>query len=135
MTRQPIPPKRMKVICMILKAPRVGTVKTRLAREIGAERATLIYRDMVEHQVRAILPGWNVSVHFCPADAGEEMEAWLKPSLPASTRFAPQCDGDWDDALGQSSVPSFRMVLSVSSSSAATALESVTSTLPKRTRI
>lgn len=100
MTRQPIPPKRMKVICMILKAPRVGTVKTRLAREIGAERATLIYRDMVEHQVRAIPPGWNVSVHFCPTDAGEEMEAWLKPSLPASTRFAPQCDGDLGRRLG-----------------------------------
>jgi len=94
MTRRPIPPKRMKVICMILKAPRVGTVKTRLAQEIGVERATLIYRAMVEHQAKAMPRGWNVSVHFSPPDAAEEMEAWLKPRLPASTRFAPQCDGD-----------------------------------------
>ena len=86
--------RRMKVICMMLKAPRVGTVKTRLAREIGVERATLAYRAMVEHQARAIPPGWNISVHFSPPDAGEEMEAWLKPTLPASARFVPQCDGD-----------------------------------------
>jgi rSAM/selenodomain-associated transferase 1 len=79
---------------MILKAPRVGTVKTRLAREIGVERATSIYRAMVEHQARAIPQGWNVSVHFSPPEAGDEMEAWLIPSLPPSTRFTPQCDGD-----------------------------------------
>jgi glycosyltransferase A (GT-A) superfamily protein (DUF2064 family) len=46
----------MKIICVILKAPRVGTVKTRLAREIGVERATLIYRAMVEHEAGAIVP-------------------------------------------------------------------------------
>ena len=90
----------MKVICMILKAPRVGAVKTRLAREIGVERATSIYRAMVEHQAKAIPQGWNVSVHFSPPDAREEMEAWLKRSLPASTRFVPQCDGDLGRRLG-----------------------------------
>ena len=62
--------RRMKVICMILKAPRAGTVKTRLARDIGVERATLVYRTMVERQAKAIPPGWNVSVHFSPPDAG-----------------------------------------------------------------
>ena len=40
------------------------------------------------------------SVHFSPPDAGEEMEAWLKRSLPASTRFVPQCDGDLGRRLG-----------------------------------
>jgi rSAM/selenodomain-associated transferase 1 len=87
----------VKVICIILKAPRLGTVKTRLARDIGIERATLVYRAMVEHQAKEIPPGWNVSVHFSPPDAGKEMEVWLKPRLSASARFVPQCDGD----LGQ----------------------------------
>ena len=89
----------MKVICMVLKAPRVGTVKTRLAREIGVERATLVYRAMVEHQAGTIPPRWDVSVHFNPADAGEEMRAWLKPHLPSSTRFVPQCEGDFGERL------------------------------------
>jgi hypothetical protein len=60
---------------MILKAPRAGTVKTRLALDIGVERATLVYRAMVARLAKAIPLGWNVSVHFSPPDAGKEMEA------------------------------------------------------------
>ena len=63
---------------MILKAPRVGTVKTRLARDIGAERATFCYRAMVERQAKTIPPGWDFSVDFSPPDAEKEMQAWLK---------------------------------------------------------
>ena len=62
---------------MILKAPRAGTVKTRLALDIGVERATLVYRAMVGRLAKAIPLGWNVSVHFSPPDAGKKMEAWL----------------------------------------------------------
>jgi rSAM/selenodomain-associated transferase 1 len=87
----------MKVICLILKAPRTGTVKTRLAQDIGPKRATLIYRALVEHQAKAIPPEWEVTVHFTPPDAGMEMETWFKPHLSGSVRFVPQCDGD----LGQ----------------------------------
>lgn len=84
----------MKAICMILKAPREGTVKTRLALDIGLERATAIYRALVEHQAKAIPPGWEVAVHFAPLDAGMEIETWLRPRLPVSARFVPQCEGD-----------------------------------------
>jgi uncharacterized protein len=87
----------VKVICMILKAPRLGTVKTRLAEEVGAERATAIYRVLVEHQAKAIPLSWHVSVHFAPTDAAEEMPMWLASYLPENTRFVPQCEGD----LGQ----------------------------------
>jgi uncharacterized protein len=85
------------VICLILKAPRPGTVKTRLARDIGDERATAIYRALVEHQAMSIPPGWQVTLYFTPADAVDEMEAWLKSRLPEDARFVPQCEGD----LGQ----------------------------------
>jgi uncharacterized protein len=88
---------QVKVICLILKAPRPGIVKTRLARDIGDERATAIYRALVEHQAMAIPPGWQVTVYFTPADAADEMEAWLKSRLSVAARFVPQCDGD----LGQ----------------------------------
>jgi rSAM/selenodomain-associated transferase 1 len=82
---------------MILKAPRTGMVKTRLAREIGDERAAAVYRALAEHQAIAIPANWEVSVHFTPADAAEEMETWLGPYLPSLARFVPQCEGD----LGQ----------------------------------
>jgi rSAM/selenodomain-associated transferase 1 len=83
----------MKTVCLILKAPREGTVKTRLARDIGPQKATAIYRALVEHQAQAIPQEWDVAVHFSPPDAGIEMESWLKPHLPSCVRFVPQCKG------------------------------------------
>jgi len=89
----------MKTVCLLLKAPRSGTVKTRLARDIGPHQATMIYRALVEHQVRAIPEGWDVAVHFAPSDALMEMEAWLKPHFLACPQFVPQCDGALGDRL------------------------------------
>ncbi len=89
----------MNTVCLVLKAPREGTVKTRLAREIGAQKATEIYRALVEHQARAIPADWEVAVHFAPEDAGPEMEAWLGPLLPKNRRFVPQGEGDLGSRL------------------------------------
>jgi rSAM/selenodomain-associated transferase 1 len=87
----------LKTVCLILKCPRVGEVKTRLANEIGAEQATMIYRLLVERQAAEIPSAWEVTVYFTPADAEEEMKYWLKPHLRNGVRFLPQVDGD----LGQ----------------------------------
>lgn len=65
------------VVVAMLKAPRAGFVKTRLALEIGAEAAAVVYRRLVEHQMSAIPRGWRVEVHFAPADAAAEMQQWL----------------------------------------------------------
>jgi rSAM/selenodomain-associated transferase 1 len=86
-----------KTVCLFLKSPRLGEAKTRLARGIGAVRASAIYRALVEHQAAEIPVGWKVTVYFAPSSAGEEMKLWLAPELPDGTRFLPQCDGD----LGQ----------------------------------
>jgi rSAM/selenodomain-associated transferase 1 len=82
------------VICLVLKAPRPGLVKTRLAREVGDENATAIYRALVEHQAMSIPPGWQVTVYFTPTDAAGEMQMWLASHLPENARFVPQCEGD-----------------------------------------
>jgi rSAM/selenodomain-associated transferase 1 len=74
----------------MLKAPRPGTVKTRLAAAIGADEATRVYRRLAERQLAAIPPDWPVEVHFAPSDARDEMRAWLGPR-PAL--FA-QAEGD-----------------------------------------
>ncbi len=78
----------------MLKSPRMGEAKTRLARDIGAPRATAVYRTLVEHQAAEIPVDWEVTVYFAPANAGEEMKFWLAPKLRDGTRFVPQCDGD-----------------------------------------
>jgi rSAM/selenodomain-associated transferase 1 len=84
----------MQTVCLILKSPRLGEAKTRLARDIGAARASAIYRALVEHQAAEIPLGWRVTVYFAPSNAGEEMKIWLAPLLRDGTRFVPQCDGD-----------------------------------------
>ena len=102
------PVSQVKVICMLLKAPRPGTVKTRLARDVGDERAAAIYRALVEHQAKAIPIGWQVSVHFTPTDAAEEMRAWLEPFLPGVVRFEPQSEGDLGQRLRAALAVEFR---------------------------
>jgi hypothetical protein len=78
---------------LMLKAPRPGTVKTRLAAEIGVERATEIYKLLVERQLSQIPDSWNITIHFTPDDAEPEMREWLSPHLPEAS-FVPQCPGN-----------------------------------------
>jgi rSAM/selenodomain-associated transferase 1 len=84
----------MKTVCLFVKSPRRGEVKTRLARDIGAARATVIYRTLVEHQAAEIPIDWRVAVYFAPWNAAEDMKIWLAPHLQNGTCFVPQCDGD-----------------------------------------
>jgi hypothetical protein len=59
---------------------------------IGAARATLIYRALVEHQAAEIPVDWRVAVYFAPSNAGEDMKTWLgppavlRPTLAAARR-------------------------------------------------
>ena len=84
----------MKTVCLFVKSPRLGEVKTRLACDIGAARATVIYRALVEHQAAEIPVDWRAAVYFAPSNAREDMKIWLAPQLQNGTRFVPQCDGD-----------------------------------------
>jgi rSAM/selenodomain-associated transferase 1 len=84
----------VRSVCLFLKSPRLGEAKTRLARHIGAARASAIYRALVEHQAAEIPLDWRVTVYFAPSNAEEEMKIWLAPQLRDGTRFIPQCEGD-----------------------------------------
>ena len=84
----------MKTVCLFVKSPRPEEAKTRLARDIGAAQAIVIYRALVEHQAAEIPVDWGVAVYFTPSNAGEDMKTWLAPRLQNGTRFVPQCDGD-----------------------------------------
>lgn len=77
-------------IAFMVKAPRPGLVKTRLARTFGRAQACAVYRWMVERQCAAFPQSWPVAVHFAPADAEGEMLTWLGSRYT----FRPQSEGD-----------------------------------------
>ncbi len=82
-------------VVAMLKAPRPGLVKTRLARDLGPDRAADAYRRLVERQMAAIPAGWRTEIHFAPADAESEMQRWLGPGHA----WFPQADGDLGERM------------------------------------
>ena len=84
------------VIALLLKAPIVGAVKTRLAAAVGPVAATRVYTQLAEKQVRALPAAWPATVHYDPSGSGAAMLRWLGP-LRTELGFIPQCAGD----LGQ----------------------------------
>ena len=84
----------MTNVALMLKAPRAGRVKTRLASSIGSESATRIYRALVEHQLAQIPASWCVVIHFAPSDAEAEMRTWLEGLSRRTIEFIPQPGGD-----------------------------------------
>jgi len=79
---------RSKVI-VFLKAPRIGYVKTRLARSIGPKSALKVYRALVERQLGELVEDDPVEIHYTPDDALGEMREWLGHGYD----FHLQCEG------------------------------------------
>src|SRR5260221_579742 len=77
-------------VLLMLKTPRPGAVKTRLGSQIGVDAACAAYRALVEHQLRHVPQEWPIQVCYEPADAHEEMCAWLG----ARHAYSPQAAGD-----------------------------------------
>ena len=77
-------------ILRFLKAPRMGCVKTRLARDVGAQSALQIYRKLVERQLSEIPSEYHTEIHYTPGEALEEMRNWLGNKY----EFYPQCEGE-----------------------------------------
>ncbi len=92
-------------LIVFVKEPRPGGVKTRLAREVGAERAAEIYRALAETELRATAPAsasigadYERAFYFAPAGARLAVEEWLAPLVGAEARACfPQAGSD----LGQ----------------------------------
>lgn len=91
-------------LLVFLKAPRNGVAKTRLARDVGAEEATRIYRWLVERQLQAVPRGFAVEIVFTPADSEGEMRAWLGHAYS----YRAQADGDLGARLQDAFVSAFR---------------------------
>jgi rSAM/selenodomain-associated transferase 1 len=81
-----------RALVVFVKHPRPGAVKTRLAASIGPEAAAELYRALAEHVLEATAPTageYERLVFFEPAEALEEMRAWLP-----GVRLLAQCGGD-----------------------------------------
>jgi rSAM/selenodomain-associated transferase 1 len=78
-------------LAVFLKAPRPGTVKTRLASEIGARQALRLYRVMVARTLACVRrAGLDATLWFTPQDAAPEMRFWLGEDW----ELRPQASGD-----------------------------------------
>lgn len=78
-------------LAVFLEAPRLGTVMTRLAEEIGERHALRLYRVMAARALTAVrAAGLEAIVWFSPSDARTEMEFWLGDSW----ELRPQVAGD-----------------------------------------
>jgi rSAM/selenodomain-associated transferase 2 len=83
---------RNPVLLIFAKAPRPGTVKSRLAVELGEARAAELYRSMGRQVIDQVRGGpFRVVVCYDPPDAEPEVANWLGRH---GLEFWPQSTGD-----------------------------------------
>lgn len=80
---------------LFVKAPREGTVKTRLAVNVGPAKACAIYQSLVEIACRALAPFDHVEIRFTPDEYGDEIQHWLRKNWQAK----PQGEGNLGEKL------------------------------------
>jgi len=72
--------KNKSVVIVFLRAPEKGRVKTRLARDIGEEKALALYEKFVQITLSAVeKSGLDHMICFFPADRKAVVEKWLGP--------------------------------------------------------
>jgi hypothetical protein len=98
----------MRLLLVFLKEPIPGQVKTRLATEVGNDKAASIYRAMVRILLQQLGGLDDCRLRFCyaPDDAHEAIKFWILPEImeskdilldPEEIDFRAQGEGD----LGQ----------------------------------
>ncbi len=73
------------LLLIFLKWPEPGRVKTRLANDIGAEKAAEVYKILVQRVIQQISPIYSQLVRICwvfdPIEKEDEMKDWIKKEL------------------------------------------------------
>lgn len=103
----PPPPARVSGdrLIVFVKAPRPGSVKTRLAAALGAETAAQLYRLLADEEIRRTAPlgrGYRRTFLFAPAGAGAEVAAWLP-----GEELQPQSEGDLGQRMARAFADAF----------------------------
>jgi uncharacterized protein len=90
-------------LIIFLRAPRTGTVKTRLAATIGASAALEAYKMMVEALLRRIESCPGVELRYTPDAAADEIRLWLQ----LTWQSRPQGSGDLGARMDRAFVETF----------------------------
>ncbi|MGI9559272.1 MAG: TIGR04282 family arsenosugar biosynthesis glycosyltransferase [Thermodesulfobacteriota bacterium] len=78
----------MNTIAIFLKHPTPGKVKTRIAKDIGNERAAQVYSAMAETVLEAVGTKNHRRVFYDPPDKKDEIANWLGADI--ARNFLPQ---------------------------------------------
>jgi len=83
---------RQNVLIIFMKAPRLGTVKTRLQPQLTAEQSLTLYRAMGEDLVAKFRGAaeFDLQIYFWPPESEEEIRQWLGNDMA----FFAQEEGD-----------------------------------------
>ena len=90
-------------VVVIARAPELGRVKTRLARDVGEETALEVYQSLLQHTFQVIRDWPEVEIRYTS-------ESYCVPffdDLPSSWRWVPQGDGDLGDRLARAAADAF----------------------------
>lgn len=84
-------------LILFVKAPRLGTVKTRLQPDLTKQQSLKLYRAMVEELVRQFreVHFCDLKIYFYPANALREMKSWLGGHF----EYFPQQGGDLGEKM------------------------------------
>lgn len=104
------------LLIVLLKSPRPGFVKTRLAGRIGAKPACEVYRNLASVILERLKPYPNVELRISPDDAAASHSDWL---LRDCWRCQGQGVGDLGSrltrAFGESFAAGWRKVMAIGS--------------------
>jgi len=90
---------RNNCIILFMKVPKPGFVKTRLAKDIGNEKACYIYRQLVEKTVQTIIQtSIDFEIHYTPKNDLMFLESWLGIDLI----YFPQSEGELGEKMNYS---------------------------------
>jgi rSAM/selenodomain-associated transferase 1 len=95
------------LLIVFLKAPRASFVKTRIAKTLGPENASIIYRALADDLLANLIPekGFEIIVMFWPPDGSKEIEQWLenkfKLQVQAEGNLGKKISSAFSDALNK----------------------------------
>ena len=89
-------------LILFLKYPEKGKVKTRLAKDIGKEKALLIYKKLVSKLLNQLdINNYDISIYYFPENKKNEVKKWI--NLP-DIEYLPQ----YGDNLGARMLNAFK---------------------------
>ena len=103
------------VLIIFLKYPESGKVKTRLAKDIGDEKACSIYKLLAENVIKNVIlknpKTYNVHFFFTPANKKNEIKDWLQPILANNQGIGTKYSHQEGNTLGERMSNAFKQTL------------------------